>query len=113
MNWSLGFFPQSGDLLRNEVEEGFAVFDFEEALGLLKTHAGAETAIELDDDGFAEKLGCSIRGARWRRSSKLGTLAAGWRVCSPMRPFSPALSRFEAAFEGSDCSFIKTGCFHL
>lgn len=45
---------QSLGLLGNDIEKAQILFDIKEGLGLLESHAGAESAVESDLDGVGE-----------------------------------------------------------
>lgn len=48
------FAAEVEDLAADEVEEGEAVFDGEEGLGAVESHAGAEATVEFDEEGVGK-----------------------------------------------------------
>lgn len=107
-----GVSAQGGDLLGDEVEEGFAVFDFEEAFGFLEAHAGAESSVELEDDGLGKSL-----------SIPLGVLAGNGEVVGDVggclegffahEAFFASIEEGITAFKGSNGGFSETSGFHF
>ena len=104
-------FPKLENLADHQVEEIHAIADGEQAFRTLQTHAGAEAAIELDDDRLREKqgIGFSRRGDFLEGSKSLrrrdGVLGNHPRFIAAQGLVIPA--------EGTDRGVAHAGGGHL
>ena len=109
---SPGIGAEGGNLLGDEIEEGFAVFHLKEAFCFLKAHAGAQATIELQHHSGSEDIGIPLRMFAGH-GEVVRHVAGGLNRFLSDKAFLARTQEGESALKCSNSCFTEAGVRHF